>query len=42
VSYAVAAYLVVIAGIAAYAAWLARARRQLERELPGVPERNHG
>jgi CcmD family protein len=42
VSYAAAAYLVVAGGVAAYAAWLARARRQLERELSGVRERNDG
>jgi CcmD family protein len=42
VSYAVAAYLVVIGGVAAYAGRLARARRQLERELSGARERNDG
>lgn len=41
-SYALAAYLVAVGGVAAYAAWLARARRQLERELASAPERNDG
>ena len=41
-SYAVAAYALVVGGLAAYAAWLARARRRLERELAAWPGRNHG
>jgi CcmD family protein len=41
-SYALAAYAVVAGGIAAYAAWLARARRQLAAELAAAPERNDG
>ena len=41
-SYAVAAYALVVGGVAAYAAWLAQARRRLERELASQPDRNHG
>ena len=41
-SYALAAYAVVLGGLAAYAAWLGRTRRQLERELAGAPQRNDG
>jgi hypothetical protein len=40
-SYALAAYAVVVAGLATYAAWLARARRRL-RELLDRPARNDG
>jgi CcmD family protein len=42
VSYALAAYGVVIGGVVAYATWLARTRRQLERELAAAPQRNDG
>jgi CcmD family protein len=42
VSYALATYGVVIAGVLAYAAWLARARRRLERELAARPFPNRG
>ena len=41
-SYAFAAYALVVGGVVAYAAWLARTRRQLERELAGAPQRNDG
>ena len=41
-SYALATYGVVIAGVLAYAAWLARARRRLERELAARPFPNRG
>ena len=41
-SYALAAYALVVAGLAAYAAWLARARRRLQRELLDRPARDHG
>jgi CcmD family protein len=42
VSYAIAAYLVAIGGVAAYGAWLVRTRRQLEHELSGATQRNDG
>jgi heme exporter protein CcmD len=42
VSYVLAAYGLAVGGVAAYAAWLARTRRQLERELAGAPQRNDG
>jgi len=42
VSYALASYTLVVAGLLAYGAWLARTRRQLERELGGSPKRNDG
>jgi CcmD family protein len=42
VSYALASYGVVIAGVLAYGAWLARARRRLERELAAHPFPNRG
>jgi hypothetical protein len=41
-SYALAAYALVVGGITAYAAWLASARRALVRELASHPPRNHG
>ena len=41
-SYALASYALVVAGLAAYGAWLARTRRQLERELGFVSGRNDG
>jgi len=41
-SYALATYGVVIAGVLAYAAWLARTRRRLERELATLPLPNRG
>ena len=36
-SYVLAAYALAVGGIAAYAAWLAQARRRLERELTALP-----
>jgi hypothetical protein len=42
VSYALAAYGLVVGAVAAYAAWLAQARRRLERELASLASRNHG
>ena len=36
-SYALAAYALVVGGITAYAAWLASARRALRRELGVAP-----
>lgn len=41
-SYVLAAYGVVVGGVAAYAAWLARTRRHLARELAAAPQRNDG
>ena len=41
-SYALAAYGVVIAGVLAYATWLASARRRLEHELATRPLPNRG
>ena len=41
-SYALAAYAVVIGGVFAYAAWLARARRRLLRELAAHAVSNGG
>jgi CcmD family protein len=41
-SYALAAYVVVVGGVVAYGAWLARRRKQLERELAAAAERNDG
>jgi hypothetical protein len=42
VSYALAAYAIVVGGLVAYGAGLARARRRLERELAAPSLRNHG
>jgi CcmD family protein len=42
VSYALAAYGLVIAGVLAYATWLANTRRRLERELAARPLPNRG
>jgi hypothetical protein len=42
VSYALVAYALVVGGVAAYGAWLARTRKQLERELAAASERNDG
>jgi len=41
-SYAVASYALVVGGLVAYGAWLARSRRRLERELGAPRDRNHG
>ena len=41
-SYALAAYAVVLGGVFAYAAWLARARRRLARALAAPPDPNGG
>jgi len=42
VSYAAAAYVVVIGGVFAYAVWLARTRRRLARELADQTFSNGG
>jgi len=42
VSYALAAYALVIVGVLAYAVWLARARRRLARQLVGHRFSNRG
>jgi hypothetical protein len=41
-SYALAAYGVVVGGVLAYAAWLARTRRRLTRELAAQAVPNRG
>ena len=41
-SYALATYGVVIAGVLAYAVWLAHTRRRLEHELATRPVSNRG
>ena len=41
-SYALAAYGVVIGGVLAYAAWLAHTRRRLARALAAPPDSNGG
>lgn len=41
-SYLVAAYAVVTLGVALYAAWLARARRALAREVAGYTGAKRG
>ena len=41
-SYALAAYGLVIGGVFAYGAWLARTRRRLARELATHPVPNGG
>ena len=41
-SYALATYGLVIVGVLAYAAWLTRTRRRLERELATLALPNRG
>jgi CcmD family protein len=42
VSYLVACYALVFASVGAYAAWLARERKRLARELSAQPGTNRG